>query len=74
MFIWSAGSSATLAAWQSRSTHGQSQPPPVFDLDCLLPLEDTAASLAWLDCGGLPPLLAVGYASGVVEVYCRDHM
>lgn len=43
-----------------------------FVLDCLLPLEDTAASLAWLDTGGLPPLLAVGVASGVVEVYSRD--
>jgi hypothetical protein len=74
VFIWSAGSSAALAAWQARSTPaGQSQPPPVFDLDCLLPLEDTAASLAWLDCAGLPPLLAVGYASGLLEVYSRDH-
>lgn len=41
-------------------------------LDCLLALEDTAASLAWLDTGGLPPLLAVGSASGLVEVYSRD--
>jgi hypothetical protein len=43
-----------------------------FVLDCLLPLEDTVASLAWLDTGGLPPLLAVGVASGGVEVYSRD--
>jgi hypothetical protein len=46
---------------------------PVFVLDCLLPLEDTAASLAWLDTAGLPPLLAVGYASGLLELYSRDH-
>lgn len=53
-------------------SNGSSDSNGHFVLDCLLPLEDTVASLAWLDTGGLPPLLAVGVASGGVEVYSRD--
>jgi hypothetical protein len=66
VFIWCAEGSTHSSSSSSSSSSGP------FVLDCLLPLEDTAASLAWLDTGGLPPLLAVGVACGLVEVYCRD--
>ncbi|WIA34452.1 hypothetical protein OEZ86_012785 [Tetradesmus obliquus] len=82
VFIWCAEGS-TRSSSSSNSTSHSRQPlrsssassaaAPVFLLDCLLPLEDTAASLAWLDTAGLPPLLAVGYASGLLEMYSRDH-
>jgi hypothetical protein len=88
VFIWCAegstrshSSSSSSSSKQYQQQQQQSMPAaaaagataPVFMLDCLLPLEDTAASLAWLDTAGLPPLLAVGYASGLLELYSRDH-
>jgi hypothetical protein len=66
-----AGAAAVGTSFCNSGNSGSSGSGP-FVLDCLLPLEDTAASLAWLDTGGLPPMLAVGVASGVVEVYSRD--
>ena len=44
-----------------------------FVLDCVVPLEDTSSALVWLDVAGLAPLLAVGYGSGLVEMFSRDH-
>jgi hypothetical protein len=44
-----------------------------FVLDCVVPLEDTASALVWLDMAGLAPLLAVGYGGGLVEMFSRDH-
>lgn len=52
---------------------GSSQASGAFTLESLVPLEDTAASISWLDSAGLPPLLAVGYASGLLEVFARQH-
>jgi hypothetical protein len=43
-----------------------------FVLESLLALEDTASAVAWLDSGGLAPLLAVGYAGGALELFGRD--
>jgi hypothetical protein len=87
VFIWCAEGSTRSHSSSSSSRHDRRQQQqqhsmpaaaagaaaPVFVLDCLLPVEDTAASLAWLDTAGLPPLLAVGYASGLLEMYSRDH-
>jgi hypothetical protein len=66
-----AAAAAVGTSFFNRGSSGSGGSGP-FVLDCLLPLEDTAASLAWLDTGGLPPLLAVGLAGGVVELYSRD--
>lgn len=78
VFIWCAEGSTHNHSHSRRGQQQQQQQShpaaaAVFALDCLLPLEDTAASLAWLDTGGLPPLLAVGYSSGLAELYSRDH-
>jgi len=73
VYIWSAEGATTPAPPAGPST-GQTSALTggPFVLDSLLPLDDTASALAWLDSAGLPPMLAVGYASGDLELYARD--
>ncbi|KAG2488583.1 hypothetical protein HYH03_012902 [Edaphochlamys debaryana] len=44
----------------------------VYELETVVPVDDTVSALSWLAAAGLSACLAVGYASGRVDLLVRD--
>jgi hypothetical protein len=56
-----------LCIWRAST----SSPSLCYQLEADLELDDTASSVMWLQSAGLQRMLAVGYASGLLEVSTR---